>query len=286
MNCTEFERCVDELFDAGPALQSASRADDLAEHAEQCAACRPAWDRFRTLAEAIEAWRTQPHEIELSAAVVAAHLAGPGLPAPATTETVVEMSVPAARQSAARLSIDRSRPQAGIIDGRWGPEPHHGAPRWAGTKWIALAAALVAAVVAPTLWNRRAAQDQHPIVRDVQSGTATALETDQLPAVTASGNPKIEMESDGGQNPVPQPGTAYYDLAQKAAGALGEAVVYVWPGRQPPMPAPNPADDEPADGSPDWINGLQHQLQPIGRSLGDAFDFLWQAGASADSSRT
>jgi hypothetical protein len=75
----------------------------------------------------------------------------------------------------------------------------------------------------------------------------------------------------------------YYDLAQKAAGALGEVAVYVMPGSSPPPMAPSDAGPEGAAG---WIDGVKHQLQPIGRSLDDAFDFLWEAGQSADSSKT
>jgi hypothetical protein len=74
-------------------------------------------------------------------------------------------------------------------------------------------------------------------------------------------------------------GEVYYGLAQKAAGALGEVTVFVMPGASPPMM--NPRDERP-DRPTDWIGGLQHQLRPIGRSLDDAFDFLWQAGEAAD----
>jgi hypothetical protein len=71
----------------------------------------------------------------------------------------------------------------------------------------------------------------------------------------------------------------YYDLAQKAAGAIGEVTVFVMPGSSPQMMAPT---DHRPEARTDWIGGLQHQLQPIGRSLDDAFDFLWQAGEAAD----
>jgi len=74
-------------------------------------------------------------------------------------------------------------------------------------------------------------------------------------------------------------GEVYYDLAQKAAGALGEVTVFVMPGSSPPMMTPR---DEGPERPTDWIGGLQHRLQPIGRSLDDAFDFLWQAGEAAD----
>jgi len=75
----------------------------------------------------------------------------------------------------------------------------------------------------------------------------------------------------------------YYDLAQKAAGALGEVTAYVMPGSPPrPMPPSHPRPD----GAGAWIDGLRHQLKPIGRSLDHAFDFLWEAGQSADSSKT
>jgi hypothetical protein len=71
----------------------------------------------------------------------------------------------------------------------------------------------------------------------------------------------------------------YYDLAQKAAGAIGEVTVFVMPGSSPQMMTPG---DHRPEARTDWIGGLQHQLRPIGRSLDDAFDFLWQAGEAAD----
>ncbi len=47
----------------------------------------------------------------------------------------------------------------------------------------------------------------------------------------------------------------------------------------------SPADPRPGERE-GWIDGLQHQLKPIGRSLDHAFDFLWEAGQSADGRKT
>ena len=63
----------------------------------------------------------------------------------------------------------------------------------------------------------------------------------------------------------------------------GEEFIVVMPGasRSPMSPS-----DSLAERTGGWIDGLQHQLKPIGRSLDHAFDFLWEAGQSADSSKT
>jgi hypothetical protein len=78
-----------------------------------------------------------------------------------------------------------------------------------------------------------------------------------------------------------QAGAAYGTLARSAAGAIEEFAWIMIPGR--PM-SPADAENDPAEGR--WIDGLQHQLQPIGKSLGDAFDFLWEVGRPPDDTRT
>jgi hypothetical protein len=71
----------------------------------------------------------------------------------------------------------------------------------------------------------------------------------------------------------------YYDLPHRAAGALDQITLFVLPGKTTPQ---MPTQEPPAQGAPGWINDFEHRLKPIGRSLGDAFDFLWRAGESVD----
>jgi hypothetical protein len=77
----------------------------------------------------------------------------------------------------------------------------------------------------------------------------------------------------------------YSSLVQMATSALSEATVLILPGTagsQMPFRGPPPSDEAGSTEADGWIDDLQHQLRPVGRSLGNAFDFLWQAGQSVD----
>jgi hypothetical protein len=41
-------------------------------------------------------------------------------------------------------------------------------------------------------------------------------------------------------------------------------------------------EDPPADGQTGWMDDFEREIKPVGRSLGNAFDFLWRAGESVD----
>jgi hypothetical protein len=43
-----------------------------------------------------------------------------------------------------------------------------------------------------------------------------------------------------------------------------------------------PLEQPPAEGPVGWMDDFERELKPVGRSLGNAFDFLWRAGESAD----
>jgi hypothetical protein len=72
-------------------------------------------------------------------------------------------------------------------------------------------------------------------------------------------------------------GKTYRHLASRAAGAIDDVAQFVSPGGNAPSAVENNSDSRPV-----WIE----ELRPIGKSLADAFDFLWQAGAGEDGSRT
>jgi hypothetical protein len=54
----------------------------------------------------------------------------------------------------------------------------------------------------------------------------------------------------------------------------------------PSVPAKSAAaatvKDPPAEQTAGWIDEFERELKPVGRSLDNAFDFLWRAGESAD----
>jgi hypothetical protein len=98
---------------------------------------------------------------------------------------------------------------------------------------------------------------------------------------TEDATPQIARQ----RSPEPETDRApYFDLAQRAAGALGQMSMLVLPAaaREREAAPPPPRDESPAARSAGWIDDFERELKPVGRSLGNAFDFLWRAGESAD----
>jgi hypothetical protein len=268
MNCTDFEKRLHEQFEAARLDETA----DLAEHARQCPVCGATLERFQLLSDALGAWRTQVPDVELVEAVLAVRGSDfadfeAARPAAAMPQVVAARSAPRP-VSTSKASII-ARP---VLR----PGPFRSTPvRW-------LVAGGVAALLAVAFSLLRLHWNAPPSGATPQLAGEQAIEPERSRDDRTPGSPaRVAID------PLPaapdQPEARYYDLAQKAAGALGEVTAYVMPGSSPrPMP---PSQARP-DGAGAWIDGLRHQLKPIGRSLDHAFDFLWEAGQSADSSKT
>ena len=270
MDCIEFENRLNEQF--GPARFE--EAADLDCHAEQCPACRALLDQFRLVSDSLELWREQVPEVDLSEAIVSDRRAAVA----AWTAHADERRLASSRRvSSAKLAHEFKSAQAGIVAR---PAVPGLGGRVASRVWLAgvsLAALVVAAVF--IFWPREDASQ--PIHRPQLAGNT------ERPAEVATEKGAEDQDVDRPPAAVPAPfpgpqGAAYYDLAQKAAGALDDVSAFVMTGTA----ALTPASEAGAQEAGGWIDGLQHQLQPIGRSLDDAFDFLWQAGQSADSSQS
>jgi hypothetical protein len=145
-----------------------------------------------------------------------------------------------------------------------------------------LAAGSLVAIAAFALLVPRLAQVLTPSVpgRDVADARDRQTEDSAVPTQSR------EQSSDSADELDPvldQAQVAYHELAEKAAGALDEvAIMFV----RPRSPGDRPDSLSLSVKGTGWIDGLQDQLKPVGRSLDDAFDFLWQAGQSADPSKT
>jgi hypothetical protein len=264
MNCIEFEQRLNDQF--GPA--HFEEALDLAEHAGQCHSCRQALEQFRLVSDALALWRDQVPEVDLTDAVVARCVTQPGMPA------VLEEIRPVIGSGTA--CAEPSRPcasgvQAGIIARSFAvPEK--------GPRAVWLTAGTIAALAVAILSFFAIRDDgRQPIPQPQLAGN-----DDRNPDLPVKVNTPLETEQAKPEVPEPLPagqGAVYYELAQKAAGALDEVSAFVM--SVPPMPPAESGTGETGG----WIDGLQDQLQPIGRGLDDAFEFLWQAGQSADSSQ-
>jgi hypothetical protein len=262
MNCSEFEIHLDEQM-APPRLVE---TPDMAEHAAQCDHCRTRLEQFRQLGEALELWRDEIPDVELAPAVVAAASAAqPPAPAAATA---------ALRRRANGSRAPAPAQQAGIISR---PVP----PPFRISRAGGLAAACVAAGIVAAILISRPGNDPSDALSRPQ------IAANPVPQAIVP-TPKQEEDSrpaaparDRDLLPAPQ-AAVYHDLAQKAAGALSDVSAIVTSGSFS-QSADRASATENNEG---WMDDLERQLQPIGRGLDDAFDFLWQAGQLADPSQS
>lgn len=263
MNCVEFENHLNEQFGCAGLAPHADAAVELAEHAGDCPACRAIWEQYRLLSESIDVWLEHVPEVDLTGAVVSAEHA--------RRVMSVELSPPVAGHGSAQ----------GNRSIKWLPRT-----TFAGTgpafRSVCLATGLLVALAA-TAFILSGRHDQNAMLPNELAGSAPSREVAPVRLPGKSGQPSsAERRAQHRANAPELAPAGYFALAQEAAGALGDAVASVVPRSTPPMP---PAEPAPAE-SAGWIDGLEHQLKPIGRSLGNAFDFLWQAGEAADGSRT
>ena len=150
------------------------------------------------------------------------------------------------------------------------PAVRPAAPRSRPAAAIAALASLAALVVVSVLLARRdaSAPPSIAVTRTTEGHTGPAVD----PA-----------SEDREERPVllDQADATYGNLARTAAGAIEE---FAW--MMKPAPAIPPAADEAPATPRSWIDGMQRQLRPIGRSVGDTFDFLWEVGRPPDDNRT
>ena len=252
MNCTDFERHLNDLFGAA----GLPHAAETPSHATQCPRCRETWERFRLLHEATDLWRKQTPEVDLSRAVVRS------------------LSLPQSRLAPGD-KIDSHSSRSAARDARAAERAARGGFR---EDFSLRRRTLLATLAAATLLFALGLAWQ--FWRNEPAGGKMARRVDPVadPAPRELDPQRAGLPDAEPDLPDPAP---YRDLVQQATGALGDVAAFVMPGSNRSMPRAGEART-----SADWIDGLQHQLRPIGRSLEDAFDFLWQAGESADRTRT
>jgi hypothetical protein len=271
MNCIEFEDRLNEHFDGsqrprGRRLGTGASAD-LAEHAGECEICRALYERFQFLDDCLDIWREQIPDVDLTEAVIAAH-----------RRHSTEAEPMRAAQSPAAGGIPSARSSHRALT-QWGGSGSGARVNRRRGLWLAVGS-LVAIGAFALLVPRLARFVPHPVPEpDVAGAGAGRTENS---AIAAKSDEQVKDSANELDPVLDQAQVAYHDLAQKAAGALDEVAMFVRPLSQEDMPI----SEQRSEKGTGWIDGLQHQLKPIGRSLDDAFDFLWQAGQSADPSKT
>jgi len=259
MNCTDFERHLNDLFGAA----GLPNVGDAPPHAAQCPRCRETWEQFRLLHEATDLWRKQTPEVDLSRAVV--HSLG----SPTSSLGAADQIDPSPARTA--VANARARPRAIERAAIVARGPIQDDFSFRSRKLLAAFAAVALLFAFGLAWH---------VWRNEPSGGATALKANPLVNPPPRELDPRPAERPGAEAELPDP-AAYRDLVQQATGALGDVTAFVIPVSNGGMPRGSEVRT-----SADWIDGLRHQLRPIGRSLEDAFDFLWQAGESADRPRT
>lgn len=246
MNCVEFESELQRGLDRG----SLGDEGALQGHLRTCEACRESWDRTRLLIEAISAWRLELPDVTLIEAVVAARESGrlPEVADPSDEELL--------RPVALTDSLMGRPAKSGLV-----------ASLRSRRAWFALATGVAAVVAAAVFLPPGAPQqplDPDLVQRESKSEPPGIPQFDPQPSI----NPRGPVDPE------------FSPLARSAVGVLEDFAWVV-------TPAPVAADDQRNAGEGElWIDSLQHQLRPIGKSLGDALDFLWEVGERADNSQT
>lgn len=258
MNCADFESRVYDGFDASSLPQAA----DLAEHAAQCATCRATWEGMRLLSDCIGVWRQETPDVDLADPVIFA------------LKHTAKLAPQISRVEARRPTISRQR------------------LRRRSLVWAVAGAAALLIVLSLFLVPRPDAPGPKPVaqVPEVHRNSNTSQgdpRHQDLSAQDPVANDRLDRNEGSSpqvtQRHPPEPEAdrvPYYDLAQRAAGALGQMTMLVLPVD---AGAHHPPDEPPDEGPPaGWMDDFERELKPVGRSLGNAFDFLWRAGESVD----
>ena len=277
MLCADFDDRLNDACD----ISAASVAPDLAEHAASCAACRANWEGHRLLSDCIVAWRQDVPEVDLTDAVIFA-LRQP-------VDITSHISSAAAKTDASGLQLSGST--ISTISNRSADTSRRAKRR----TWLLAAvsggvALSIGVALLPVL--RPSAQFTTPVAvvpfgaTDGAGARAGARdgaipgevansqnETTQLELALLEPNRLEQSRADTDRVP-------YFDLAQRAAGALGQITLLVLPGNE--VTPPDATAEPSAEVRTGWMDEFQRELKPVGRSLGNAFDFLWRAGESAD----
>lgn len=88
MNCSEFERCLENLVE----LRQGTLSPAAERHRTSCAACAALWQEHLCLESAVQAWRSDMPTVDLTSRVLA-ELGPQSVPAPARSSRTVAFAV-------------------------------------------------------------------------------------------------------------------------------------------------------------------------------------------------
>lgn len=276
MNCTEFDKRLQT------AVELRRSVDDplVASHAVNCRRCRERWERHLLLEEALAEWRERLplEEVDLTDAVLGccAFEKAPDLSSSVSTgiETAsVGGTVPVAQlddhgfPGGSHVRAERSKQPAIVLTD---PRPTVHSRR--GLLAVLAVVAVVLVVVAQPFGLREGAEQPVAAVKDVapQSRPAMIAETESVAAESGAGG---DTETDVSTF-VRGAGSAYLGLARETAVVFSDAVALIPTELQQGSGRAETAAS--ADNEEDSALPFSRQLQPIGRDVGQAIEFLFQ----------
>lgn len=251
MTCRDFEQLWQLRFDEG-GIPVSSR--ELA-HAAQCEHCRIRLEEYRLLADSLLAWRAELPEVDLAGRVT----------------------------RALGVSTDRVDPDDRVLRSSAGSplrEPVAAVEdRLIRGIFAVLAAA--ACITGISLFVGSVSHDSPPDVVATE-GPPTGAAQVGSPSPVDLAVPRSEGRKDALHPPAEsdrefahRTRQAYGPVARRAAGAVGQVFTLIGPS----PPAGEIGGQDPGNSQQQrLLTGLQQQFQPIGRSVGEALDFLWMAG--------
>lgn len=252
MNCTEFEILLNEQFEN----RTLGEPPDVPLHRAECESCRALAESMQTLSDAIGCWRESTPEIDLGLPVVTRQL----------RNRLAATELPSGTRRESRQLIAPHAERA--LDSSGSSVSYRAAA--ARTRWTLVASlASLAAIL-------------------IVSSVPSFDDPDELAARRARQSVNLATHAAGRQ----------HDQTMAPAAVATEELPYLTLGRQAGevlagLFVPGSAstgrmtpEGGTADENNSWLGGFQSQWEPVGESLGNALDFLWQAGDAHDSART
>lgn len=293
MNCTEF----DERLRLSVELHRPIDDPGVETHAADCRRCRDRWEEHLLLEEAVSEWKVGLPDVDLTDALLA-HRAflhsgeqftglaadvsssdfTSALEAAVETETRSEQADRRDPLAAPRAEVKRVERAAELsAEGRRAVHSGRGV-----LAVLAVAAVVLVVVAQPFGFGRRADRPAAaPIgVADTASAAAINAETE---ALATKPDTRAETETDVAEL-VRGAGFAYLGLARDTADVFSDAVALL--PTEPPIESRGSAPAGSAGDEAGPTIPLRHELQPIGRDVGQAIDFLFQTMTTAEEPAT
>ena len=251
MNCDDLSNRFDEWLDS----RQGDVPDELRAHLAGCDRCRCDWEACETLQQAIASWNAETLEIDLVDRVlrsIAAAQSHDALPAAAASQAGDRGTVAPGPRLA---SLSAARPSQAAPTGT----------RSAAV--VAIVATVLLLVAVPTPTNRP--RDAAIPSTVAANGAAGPAEPGRFPGKADT----PALENAAVVTLVRDAGAVCATLASDVVLTLSDAALLVSSPQRPGIPSGSP----PAAGSRNlWSRELPAELQPIGRDVEDALDFLRQ----------